>query len=164
MWSYILTIRQGLDWRLDLLTHLFTPLGTTVNHEYSAINTLQITRTRYVPSFFTSLILQWIYKVKSHAEPSLHRLASNSTELHSIILMPQFLNSFLCSEAHILAGWRLETQLTHSWHLLSVTFDCRQSQSQSYFTTGGLPPVSSSWRQTPWDPRAEISFPAELLR
>jgi hypothetical protein len=27
------------------------------------------------------------------------------------------------------------------------------SQSQSYFTTGGLPPISSSWRQAPWDPR-----------
>jgi hypothetical protein len=24
-----------------------------------------------------------------------------------------------------------------------------QSQSQSYFTTGGLPPVSSSWQQAP---------------
>jgi hypothetical protein len=28
-----------------------------------------------------------------------------------------------------------------------------QSQSQSYFTTGGLPPISSSWRQAPWDLR-----------
>jgi hypothetical protein len=26
-------------------------------------------------------------------------------------------------------------------------------QSQSYFTTGGLPPISSSWRQAPWDSR-----------
>jgi hypothetical protein len=25
------------------------------------------------------------------------------------------------------------------------------SQSQSYFMTGGLPPISSSWRQAPWD-------------
>jgi hypothetical protein len=28
-----------------------------------------------------------------------------------------------------------------------------QSQSHSYFTTGSLPPVSSSWRQAPWDSR-----------
>jgi hypothetical protein len=28
-----------------------------------------------------------------------------------------------------------------------------QSQSQSYFTTYGLTPISSSWHQTPWDPR-----------
>jgi hypothetical protein len=26
-----------------------------------------------------------------------------------------------------------------------------QSQSQSYFTTGGLPRISSSWRKAPWD-------------
>jgi hypothetical protein len=31
-----------------------------------------------------------------------------------------------------------------------------QSQSQSHFTTGGLPPISSSWRQAPWDSRQVI--------
>jgi hypothetical protein len=33
-----------------------------------------------------------------------------------------------------------------------------QSQSQSYFTTGGLPPICSSWRQAPWDSRPVILF------
>jgi hypothetical protein len=28
------------------------------------------------------------------------------------------------------------------------TIPPRQSQSQSYFTTGGLPPISSSWRKS----------------
>jgi hypothetical protein len=28
------------------------------------------------------------------------------------------------------------------------------SQSQSNFTTGGLPPISVSWRQAPWDSRS----------
>jgi hypothetical protein len=32
----------------------------------------------------------------------------------------------------------------------------QQSQSLSYFTSGGLPPISSSWRQAPWDPRPEF--------
>jgi hypothetical protein len=32
------------------------------------------------------------------------------------------------------------------------------SQSQSYSTTGGLPPISSSWRQAPWDPRPDFFF------
>jgi hypothetical protein len=32
------------------------------------------------------------------------------------------------------------------------------SQNQSFFTTGVLPPISSSWRQAPWDSRTEISF------
>jgi hypothetical protein len=29
-------------------------------------------------------------------------------------------------------------------------------QTQSYFTTGGLPPISSSWRQAPWGPGTEF--------
>jgi hypothetical protein len=33
-----------------------------------------------------------------------------------------------------------------------------RSQSQSYFTTGGLQPISSSWLQAPWDPRPVILF------
>jgi hypothetical protein len=33
------------------------------------------------------------------------------------------------------------------------------TQSQSYFTTGGLRPISLSWCQAPWDPRPEIFFP-----
>jgi hypothetical protein len=37
--------------------------------------------------------------------------------------------------------------LTHS-----LTHSCRTVlQSQSYFRTGGLLPISSSWRQAPWD-------------
>jgi hypothetical protein len=44
----------------------------------------------------------------AHIKFSLCSQTFNSTELHSIILMPQY----LCSQAHILAGWRLETQLT----------------------------------------------------
>jgi hypothetical protein len=38
----------------------------------------------------------------------------------------------------------------------------KQSQSrsriQSYFTTCSLPPISSSWRQAPWDPRPDFFF------
>jgi hypothetical protein len=39
-----------------------------------------------------------------------------------------------------------------------------QSQSHSYFTTGGLPPLGSSWRQASWDSRPEILFSTEPLR
>jgi hypothetical protein len=38
----------------------------------------------------------------------------------------------------------------------------RQSQNHSYFTTVGLPPISSSWRQVPWDSRPEIFFFLQL--
>jgi hypothetical protein len=34
----------------------------------------------------------------------------------------------------------------------------QQSQSQSHFTTGGLPPINSSWRQAPRDSRPEFLF------
>jgi hypothetical protein len=40
----------------------------------------------------------------------------------------------------------------------SLSLTLTQSQSQSYFTTGGLPPISSSWRQVPWDLRPDILF------
>jgi hypothetical protein len=35
----------------------------------------------------------------------------------------------------------------------------RSLSSSSYFTTGGLPPISSPWRQAPWRSRPEIFFP-----
>jgi hypothetical protein len=70
--------------------------------------------------------------------------------------------------AHVLNGW----QLCHNyliaptgWRpshtnllLFSLPSQDFSSQSQSYFTTGGLPPISSSWRQAPWDSRPEIFF------
>jgi hypothetical protein len=40
---------------------------------------------------------------------------------------------------------------------LALSCDCTL-QSQSYFTTGGLPPVSLFWSQAPWDSRPEIIF------
>jgi hypothetical protein len=40
----------------------------------------------------------------------------------------------------------------------SVEFCCTQSQSKSHVTTSGLSPISSSWRQVPWDSRQVILF------
>jgi hypothetical protein len=34
---------------------------------------------------------------------------------------------------------------------------------KSYFMTGGLPPISSSWRQAPWDSRSVVLFAEHLL-
>jgi hypothetical protein len=55
-----------------------------------------------------------------------------------------------------LAGlrWRYSTTPTHGIWIV---------QSQSHFTTGGLPPISSSWRQALWDSRPEF-FSTERLR
>jgi hypothetical protein len=48
--------------------------------------------------------------------------------------------------------------------------DCRKphtpsviTESQGYFTTGCLPPISSSWRQVPWNSRPVILFPNRTL-
>jgi hypothetical protein len=43
--------------------------------------------------------------------------------------------------------------LSHSSKMLALYHPQSQSQSQSYFTTGGLTPISPSWPQAPWDPR-----------
>jgi hypothetical protein len=40
----------------------------------------------------------------------------------------------------------------------------RVSQSHSYFTTGGLPPISSSWRRAPWYSRPDFFLSIEHLR
>jgi hypothetical protein len=41
---------------------------------------------------------------------------------------------------------------------LTYKFLCSEWESQSYFMTGGLPPVSLSWCQAPWEPQPEIFF------
>jgi hypothetical protein len=49
-----------------------------------------------------------------------------------------------------------EPRGTHDHTLLSDgsgSLLTSESQSQSYFTTGGLPPMNSFWRQAPWDSR-----------
>jgi hypothetical protein len=50
----------------------------------------------------------------------------------------------------------------HFWLLLISSVSAlyqSQSQSQNYFRTGSSPPISSSWRQAPWDSRPVILFP-----
>jgi hypothetical protein len=41
---------------------------------------------------------------------------------------------------------------------VDLTTEPTERQSQIYYTTGGLPPISSSWRQAPWDSRPVILF------
>jgi hypothetical protein len=38
----------------------------------------------------------------------------------------------------------------YAWPFVKCMY---RTYSQKYFTTGGLPPISSSWRQAPWDSR-----------
>jgi hypothetical protein len=59
-------------------------------------------------------------------------------------------------------GW-LVSQLFTATRLLAITdYTQSQSQIQSYFTTGGLPPISSFRRQTCWGSRPDIFFFLQL--
>jgi hypothetical protein len=58
-------------------------------------------------------------------------------------------NSLSCSRRYRLTNPSLRMP-THSRLQMKV--------SQSYFTTGGLPSVSPSWRQAPWGLRPEFFF------
>jgi hypothetical protein len=82
----------------------------------------------------------------------LHVTSLNRLELHFSIICqlptPETPNSILCCNCHLFSLIFAELN-----SLLPI-----QSQSQSYFTTGSLPPISSSWRQAPWDSRPEIYF------
>jgi hypothetical protein len=39
-----------------------------------------------------------------------------------------------------------------------ITWAMARPQSKSYFTTGGLSPIRSSWRQSPWNSRPKFFF------
>jgi hypothetical protein len=39
---------------------------------------------------------------------------------------------------------------------VEICYFCFQSRNQNYFTTGGLQPISWSWRQAPWRLKTEI--------
>jgi hypothetical protein len=57
-----------------------------------------------------------------------------------------------------LTHW-LTNQLFTFLHLTELNCTLKsQSQSQSYFTTGGLPPISSSWWHAPREPRPVFSL------
>jgi hypothetical protein len=111
-----ITYRRGLDF---LTPYIFTQFGTTGNTALLLICIFSIqscTRTRFLPS----LVVFWqrIY----------HSPSVSANHIWSFLcitpLLPLFCNcqfqrldsiQFLCSRAHILAGWLLETQLFSSW-------------------------------------------------
>jgi hypothetical protein len=89
----------------------------------------------------------------------IHTLFSSLLHILSLLSLLCLHQSLPCdgSEQCLLLScsrsYRLATvpQLTH-----------RQSQRQTYFTTGGLPPINSSWGQAPLGSRPEI-FSIEFL-
>jgi hypothetical protein len=56
---------------------------------------------------------------------------------------------------HNSGNWELPSSEKLTISMETVT---KVVNHQSYFTTGGLPPISSSWHWTPWESRPEIFF------
>jgi hypothetical protein len=63
---------------------------------------------------------------------------------------------------HVVTNWRLSRILTHAPNVLTFSAPDHDwlcfLESQSYFRTGRLPPISLPWCQGPWDPWLEIFF------
>jgi hypothetical protein len=87
------------------------------------------------------------------------------TDFHILQITSAHAKSF--PARNVFTGSCLATASSHDYSSASglesfLNSDCLptasscQSQSQSYFTTGGLPPISSSWRRAPWDSRPDF--------
>jgi hypothetical protein len=142
--SCISEYRRGLDWMIRFIApYTFTQLWTTENYSAVAIlHTFQFTAPHALGfSVFTSRILATDFSqshcnFKSHVKSSCHSL---------IPFLPFLLNHLLLPSPE-------------RDPVLDYCSILRQSQSQSYFTTGGLRPISSSWHQAPGDSRPAQSF------
>jgi hypothetical protein len=145
--------RRGINWILDLLT----PLGTTSN--YIAIANPQLYKSLgHAKSSQSSLVVSWqrIYKsltvTTAHIKSFFfHSRTSKSTELPTLSKRPRFLNHLPTANSGTLKLFLCCKSQLSRYHLFSFISDCRFStnsqlftQSQSFFTTGGLPPISSS--------------------
>jgi hypothetical protein len=127
------------------IDHLYAPLGTTRNYSaISNLHTLQITTAsaKSFPAYsvFTSRSLATVLPVEI-LQFHVHRSSCHSRPCRTL-----FINSTITPS------------------LFSLPCRAQLSQSQSYFMTGGLSPISSSWCQDPWDSRPEIFISSESLR
>jgi hypothetical protein len=136
-----------LDWMIIFIDTLYTVFGTTGN--YSAVthlHTLQFTDTHVVGfSVFTSRILatdfitislshQITYEVFFSQPNSLLAISSQSSSTaDSLSCISR------CSQAHILAGWRLETQLSLlNWNHLYNHFASTTQKLQPLYCWEGV--------------------------
>jgi hypothetical protein len=158
---------------IGFTVHLHTRLGTTRN--YSATATLHISQFTTAPAEpFSSLLCfqpavprQWLLTVESLQLPLLrssHHIRPRRTQL-SIPPIPTANCQLRQSQSNSLLQLpiiSLTSLLNYS--LQTSTAYRSQSQSQSYFTTGGLPSISSSWRQVLETHDQRFFIPAELFR
>jgi hypothetical protein len=128
---------------------LYTQLGTTSNTALPLICTLYSSLVHTYLGSQSSLVVSWQRIYKSLAFTSNHTM---SLLLHRLIPFLPFLLShirlpsprldsvqFLCSQAHILAGWRLKTQITLlNWNLLYNHFARTTQKTEPLYCWEGV--------------------------
>jgi hypothetical protein len=144
---YILSRIKDLCVRLQTGYGLMDSLTTFIQHSELYFADYWHTQTSVLSVLWSPLAVSWQQLLPREILqlPTL-RSSSHSRTCRSV------LNSLTTQPATL----RHFPQL-NSWQLSTNTNSFSKPKSKwSYFTTGGLPPVSLSWRQAPWGPRPEI--------
>jgi hypothetical protein len=133
---------------IGFIDTLYTPHGTTYmqlqRYRYSHSLQITVTRTSFLSLLHCPLVISWQRIYNSLTVISNHIL---SLLLRSIIpFLSVFLIAFDCRYS----------QYTAATAKSGTRLNSNSSQSQSHFTTGGLPPISSSWRRAPWESQPEF--------
>jgi hypothetical protein len=177
--------RRGTLWWIGFIDHLYTPLQTTLSRTTLCRS---LTNTCYCPRPITVSTSRFLATASTEGDSlasciqillsqppvkSCYQLTTQLTALPRLVAISHQLPSLLFT------GWLstdcLSTEPSHSptsyftsLHSTelptSPTPEQSHSPSQNYFTAGGLPPISSSWRQAPGDSRSEIFISTEPLR
>jgi hypothetical protein len=135
-WHLIQTARyyrQLQHYTADLYTSQFTVTPIECPQS-STVSTIRFLATDSNTGDITVSLNQTLHI--AHVKSPRYSRSFNYIELHWIILMPPF----LCSQAHILTGWRLEAQLARC-HFISTIFDCHHKRLPQFFFLAA------------WDPR-----------
>jgi hypothetical protein len=140
LYGVCMTIRWVLYCMISFFDNLYFQLVTTINYRAIAISTI------YRSPLHTQTLRSSVFTSRNLA-----------TDFNTVVIPISHMKSFLHSLIPFLP---LFCQLS----TLEVTSILILIQSQSYFTTGGLPTISSSLHQAPWDPRPEFFISTEFLR
>jgi hypothetical protein len=152
-----------MDWIHGFIDHLYTPLGTTLYRSP--------TNTDWCPRSMTVSTSRLLATASTEGD-------SSASHAQVLLSQPPVQNSCQLStdiSTSWVPGWRsfhtdlvvfsshADFQLNSLTHQpatsLSGTADSSHQQllrRESYFTNGGLPPISSSWRQAPRGSRPDF--------
>jgi hypothetical protein len=129
--------RRGMDWILDILTHLYTPLGTTLHSPLTHTDWFPQSVTVPTSRFLAAELTQWkCFSFRGHA-------------------VAHWLTLHTCTHSATFSASLAEpiSRLTAHLELWNSTAD---SESESYVTTDGQS-ASLSWNKAPiWGLRPDL--------